>query len=339
MNKFWQVIVAILIIGTFLFSCNKEKERKINGVSFVATPHKVTETHITPVVALHANYAAIMPFGFVKSIAHPKVLFNTNKQWYGETVVGVNQNIIMLKKSGIKIMLKPQLWVWDGVFTGIIKMNTEEDWRLFELGYERFILTFAEVAEKNDVAIFCIGTELEFFIKHRPEFWENLIKKVRAVYKGKLTYAANWNEYTQTPFWAKLDYIGVDAYFPLVNEKTPSVNGLRLAWDKPKLLLKKYSDSLQKKILFTEFGYRSVAFTAHKPWDVAYDKTTVNLQGQTNATKVLFEQFWKENWFAGGFLWKWFPDYVNSGGVHNARFTPQNKPAEEVVREVYLKYK
>ena len=30
--------------------------------------------------------------------------------------------------------------------------------------------------------------------------------------------------------------------------------------------------------------------------------------------QALFEEFWHEDWFAGGFVWKWFHNYDKSGG-------------------------
>ena len=55
-------------------SC-KTQSNKINGVSFVASREAVNESHITPVVNLSANYAAIMPFGFMRNLDNPKVVF------------------------------------------------------------------------------------------------------------------------------------------------------------------------------------------------------------------------------------------------------------------------
>ena len=46
-------------------------------------------------------------------------------------------------------------------------------------------------------------------------------------------------------------------------------------------------------------------------------------------------QFWKEDWFAGGFAWKWFHKHSEVGGGNNNRFTPQNKPGEETLRKLY----
>jgi len=333
------VALIFLLITVIQFSCKGQSEKKINGVSFVASPNKVTQEDINPVIKLNANYVAIMPFGFIKSLDSPGVKYNSKDQWFGESVVGAKQYISELHKNNIKVMLKPQLWVWKGGFTGNIKMKSEEDWKILEKTYTDFILTYAKVAQDNNVAIYCIGTELELFIKNRSQFWSDLIQEVRTIYIGKLTYAANWDEYTKTHFWTALDYIGIDGYFPLSKNKTPQIQELKKGWQKHKVAMRKYADSLQKKVLFTEFGYRSVDYSAHKPWEVDYSKTSVNLQGQVNATHVLLDELWIEEWFAGGFLWKWFTHHDKAGGVTDPRFTPQNKPAEETVREFYVRFK
>lgn len=316
-------------------SCSGQSKQKYNGVSFVASGGAVTQEQVDPVLKLNANSAAIMPFGYIKSLDHPEVKYNSDRQWFGETKKGAEQYISMLHKNGVSVMLKPQIWVWKGEFTGKIKMNNEEDWLTLEKSYEKFILDYADLANTSKVELFCIGTELEQFIKHRPAYWEQLIKKVKTVYKGKLTYAANWDEYTRTPFWNLLDYIGIDAYFPLNEDKTPSMAQLKEGWVKHKEAIKSLSEKENKPILFTEYGYRSVDYTGSKPWEVDYSKTSVNLEGQVNATQVILETFWNEDWFAGGYVWKWFTFHDKAGGEHDPRFTPQNKPAEETLRLFY----
>ena len=73
-------------------------------------------------------------------------------------------------KEAFKIMVKPQIWVSKGVYTGKIDMNSEEDWKVLEESYEQFILGFAKTAEELNADIFCIGTELEKFV-------ENILEK------------------------------------------------------------------------------------------------------------------------------------------------------------------
>ena len=72
-------------------------------MSFVGSRDKVTQENVDPVVAVGANYAAVMPFGFLRSLKSPNVVFNTDRQWYGETRAGAKQYIELLQKNGIKI--------------------------------------------------------------------------------------------------------------------------------------------------------------------------------------------------------------------------------------------
>lgn len=321
----------------FIQSCNSQVS-KINGVSFVASPSSITETHVNPLVEIQANHAAIMPFGFMTSLKTPNVIFNTDRQWFGETCAGVKQYAQTLKAKGLKIMIKPQLWVMGGEFTGYIKMNTEKDWTAFETDYLKFILEYAKLAQTIDAELFCIGTELEQFIINRPEYWTQLITEIKLIYKGKLTYAANWDEFKRTPFWSELDYIGIDAYFPVSNSKTPSVTECLKAWTLHKSVIKTHVETYNKSILFTEYGYRSVDFSGKEPWKFDNTMNVVNLEAQYNTTKALFETFWGEEWFAGGFIWKWFHNHKSSGGLDNSQFTPQNKPVEQLIKYQYAAY-
>ncbi|WP_282123685.1 glycoside hydrolase family 113 [Algibacter mikhailovii] len=322
-----------MIVLTCIQFC--ASQAKINGVSFVASKDAITENHIQSVINLNANYAAIMPFGFIKDLANPNIIFDTDRQWFGETKAGAKQYIKTLQNHEVSIMLKPQIWVWRGEFTGLIEMQNENDWKVLETSYSKFILTYATLAQEMEVPIFCIGTELEKFISNRPTYWEDLIGQIKKVYKGKLTYAANWDEYTRTPFIAHLDYIGIDAYFPLSETKTPTVAECLVSWKPIKenmyLLSKKYD----KPILFTEYGYRSVDYSGKAPWKSDRSMTAVNFEAQTNTTRALFDSFWQEEWFAGGFVWKWFHNHENAGGLKDSRFTPQNKPVEELIRAQY----
>ena len=95
---------------------------------------------------------------------------------------------------------------------------------------------------------------------------------------------------------------------------------------------------LDRPILFTEFGYRSVDYSGKEPWRYDRSMTSVNLTAQNNATQALFEAVWQEDWFAGGYLWKWFIDHNEVGGLEDNQFTPQNKPVEEILKVYYGKY-
>ena len=330
-------LFAFTFIALLLSSCSAivPEYEKINGVSFVAARDSISQKHIDPVINVSANYAAVMPFGFIRDLQSPEIIHNTKRQWFGETRDGAQQYIEHLHSNNIKVMIKPQIWIWRGEFTGHLKMETEENWKTLEASYESFILEYAKLAEDIRAEMFCIGTELNSFVSERPEFWNQLIKKIQDVYKGKLTYAENWDTFAKVPFWKELDFIGIDAYFPLSEERTPTKEALKIGWQPHKDKIIDLHMAVDKPILFTEYGYRSTNFTAKEPWDSNHEIIDVNLEGQTTALHVLYEEFWQEDWFAGGFIWKWFHAHDRVGGNEDSQFTPQNKPAEELIKEVY----
>jgi hypothetical protein len=332
-----------LLVAFFLLVsiCNAQEKTKlnslkINGLSFVASKNNVTETTIQPVLNVNANWVTLMPFGFMESTTATNVHFNNLHQWWGETSGGIKEASVVFKKAGVKTMLKPQIWVKKGAYVGYIKMNSEEKWLQFEKSYEAFILHYAQIAETEKFPLFCVGTELDSFVKNRPEYWKKLISKIKQKYHGKLTYAANWNCYQVPTFWKELHYIGVDAYFPLSESKTPQVSELNEAWKETKLALGNFSKKNKKPILLTEFGYRSVDYSANKPWD-SNSNGAFNIEAQQNSLQSLFQTFWNEPWFAGGFLWKWFDNYSTAGGENHTGFTVQNKETESLIKYQYGK--
>ena len=195
------------------------------------------------------------------------------------------------------------------------------------------------IADSMKVGLFCIGTEVKASVRKRPHFWFALIKKIRANYKGKLTYASNWDNYQNIPFWKELDFIGVDAYFPLCETQTPSIAELKKAWQPVVNQLESYHCKMQKPIVFTEFGYLSVDGCAHKTWELESKVHQMDLNeiAQANAYNALFSTFWEKDWWGGGFLWKWFPNNQGHEGYFNKDYTPQGKKAAKILTDWYGK--
>lgn len=311
-----------------------KNENKINGVSFVAPPKEIGKKEIIqPLEVVSANYLSIMPYSFIPENSS-ELIFDSKWQWWGEKTQGTIKIIETAKSLGYGIMLKPHVWKRHGEFTGEHTYGKEEDWLKFEDSFSKYILHYAKIADSLGVSIFCLGTEWEKFVVARPVFWKKLIKEIRGVYSGKLTYASNWDEFNKVPFWEELDFIGVDGYFPLVNTTTPTEEEVEKGLVPFKNELKQLSDSVNRKVLFTEYGFRSRNNTAFKPWES--DRSgEVNLVGQVNGYQGFFRSFWKEEFIAGGFLWKWFSNHNEVGGLNNNGFTPQNKPVEKTIKERY----
>lgn len=314
----------------------------VKGANLVAPPQKPADTTFRALWADGGTWVAVVPYGFCRAgEAHfywhgnrPPGQRRGDGQWWGETPAGVAETVRMARAQGLKVMLKPHVWMMGSSHLDLA-FEKEADWQTFEADYRGYVLGNARLADSLKVDLFCITTELDKFALTRPAFWSQLITDVRTIYKGKLTYAANWDRYDKLPFWDQLDYIGVDAYFPLADDETPSVKAMVRGWKKPVMELARLSATFQKPILFTEFGYRSCDHTAKKPWESETD-CQPNLEAQTSAYIALYEVLGSQPWFAGGFVWKWFM-LEQHGPRERDRFSPQGKPAEIALRQAWAK--
>jgi len=330
--------LIVLFTYTFCFITNAQSN-KINGISLESYVEKLNANNIKSIKQVYANYVALISFAYMPNIASPDLYYKDENKWYGESMLGLPHHIKSLHSEGLKVMLKPQIFIRNGGYSGHIQMKDRENWVVLEANYSNYLLAYAKIAQQYNVELFCIGTELRQFILYRPKFWSQLISDIKKIYKGKLTYASNWDDYNQVPFWKELDYIGIDAYFPISEKETPTIEECKAGWKYTKKALYKFSKNKKQKVIFTEYGYRSINHAAREPWSHKTDSNAVNMEAQKNATQALIETFWGEDWFLGGFNWKWIKDHQDTGGDQNSNFTPQNKPAEEVLKEFYLMFK
>lgn len=337
------LIVWIILLVGCIYSCSSVQEKpyrydgaKLKGVSFVAPRDSIMDSCYVPVKQINAEWVSLMPYGFCEE-GTPNFMYGRNNQWkwWGESPAGVAHCVEVAHKQGLKVMLKPHMWISHGTFTGHFDLKTEEDWKIFEKQYGEYLLEFARIAESTHVELYCIATEMQTFVKKRPQFWFNIISEIKKVYKGQLTYAENWDTYQDVPFWKEMDFVGVDAYFPLSEERSPSTDALRNGWKQHLKALAKYSNKIRKPILFTEFGYVSTDYAARRPWETDRSQPE-NERLQADAYQALFEEVWSKDWMAGGFVWKWFPNLKPNDKARDP-YSPQNKHASLVLNEFYKK--
>ncbi|WP_456459342.1 glycoside hydrolase family 113 [Reichenbachiella sp.] len=330
-----------LIILACILSCGAVKEDradKINGLCLVAPPYELKSEYYQPIQRTGANWVAIIPYAFC-SPSQPQVTFDHPKQWIGETTAGIKQAIDLAHQAGLKVMLKPHIWVIGQGWAGDLNYESQEDLALWKTSYSTYLLNFAQVAQESEVEMISIGTEIRQIAKTNEGYWINLIKEIRKIYSGPLTYSANWDNYQNIPFWDKLDYIGIDAYFPMSESQTPTITGLTEKGSEIKQNLEYFSRAHLKKVLFTEFGFKSEDFCTAGHWKQNRQDKKVNLTGQANAYNALFKLYWNEDWFAGGFAWKWHYKHKEAGGSSDTTFTPQNKLAEKILKNQYSRSK
>ena len=339
-------LIFITLLSLLLYSCSEEESsvqvsEKMLGVCLVAPPKKFSQDPMPDITKVGSGWVAVVPYSYT-SKGKAELHFNTDSQWWGERQEGIEESVKLAKGAGLQVLLKPHVWV-RGSWVGALDYSSSKEWEAWESDYYDYIMFNARLASSMKVEALCVGTELKISVQKREAFWRKLIKDVREVYSGRLLYAANWDEYPLVPFWDDLDYIGVDAYFPLSQEKTPSIETLKKEWEPVVKSLQEFSSKQNRPIVFSEFGYLSLDGCTHNTWALEKKRkeTPINELAQANAYEALFEVFWEKKWWAGGLLWKWYPDYNKDNPrrayYYAGDYTPQEKESEVVIRKWYTK--
>ncbi|MEM8892468.1 MAG: hypothetical protein AAGD28_31095, partial [Bacteroidota bacterium] len=143
---------------------------KINGVNFVAPSRVVRSNPMTPVVDIGAGWISVMPYAY-SNRRSPGVRHNTPWQWWGEKTSGTIATIKFAQEKGLKVMLKPHIWVSGEGWAGDFFLENESDWQEWEKEYEAYILPLAIEAEKMGVEMICIATEYRQIVRKRPDYF------------------------------------------------------------------------------------------------------------------------------------------------------------------------
>lgn len=227
---------------------------------------------------------------------------------------------------GMQVILKPHVDVAGGGSRISIEPGDVNAW--FS-SYRDMILHYAAMAESQDVAQFVVGTELRGTSVHEAE-WRELIADVRDVYSGPITYAANHDEFSEVAFWDALDFIGVDAYFPLSEIPTTIISDLRRSWDPIVESLAEVADHFGRSVVFTEIGYPSQEGATTQPFNPNFSEV-VSEEEQAAALQAMIESLEPQPWFGGFHWWMWFDE---DDAAHAAlSYMPEGKLAGTILEE------
>lgn len=278
------------------------------------------------------RWIASIPYGFQRSpdsttIGHP------GHSIFSESDESLFALATFARARGMKVMLKPQLWVSHNSWTGMIDFKDEASWSLWFQNYENWIVHYAIVAELSGADLFCIGTELVITTLKHPERWRKIITRVREVYHGPLVYAANYGqEFEKIQFWNALDYIGLDNYYAVRSSTAGGEKEMRAAFLDQKERIAKIEEQWNRPLIFTEIGYHAntaAGMGSQEEQIDDYDETMQSL-----CYRLAFETYWNEPWFYGMYWWKWFSNPEDRGKDADPH-SPHGRLAEKVMSEWY----
>ncbi len=287
------------------------------------------------------EWLSITPFGWMSTLSsttiggeHAKGSFMPPGAESKDRVAGV---FTQARAAGMKVILKPHIWIGRGEWRGSIAPEGG-DWASWWKSYRTFILYYAEMAERLDAEAFVVGVELVSALEAHPEEFARTVAEVRKVYSGKITYSANWDELHPPKLWRQLDAVGVQLYPPLSDDPAPSIADLCAAL-KPHLeTWTTLAADADRPLWLTEVGYKSAPTAVKEPFgwpeNLPKELRASDERLQARAYRALFEEVARHERVEAVYLWKYFtdPDTDEEGDFG---FSPRGKQAEEVMRKAF----
>ena len=271
---------------------------------------------------------------------HQSNIYSTDVQsgWDTPSDQSLRTAAAFIHSKGAHVIFNVHDNPYDGQWRAMINPGDRNGWFT---NYGNQLVHYAGLAQANGVEEMVLGTELSSMT--RPDYnssntsnWQAMIQRVRGQYGGALTYSAQHDGYMSDlqnlGFWGQLDYIGISAYYGL-GGGTPSVDSIKGTWDYwNNQSIRNIANQYGKKVLFTEVGYQSKSNSLSDPGASYGWGGGVDLTVQANAYQGLLEYWNNYSYMNGAAFWDWSSD-PNAGGTNNVDYTPQGKPAEQIMKQ------
>lgn len=283
-------------------------------------------SQVDALVALGVTHLALNPFAYVKHSRDTTIRRGGDDSLSDDDL---RAQIAQAHARGLTVMLKPHLWAWT-YLAGESNTTIRHDaagWRAWFESYTAWAVHNARIAEETGCAWMTVGLEFTEASRANPGAWARVAEACRAVYRGKLLYAANWyEEYALFADWDAFDAIGVNAYFPLEGD---TVDALAASWGPHLDAVEQVAKG--RPVLFPEAGYRAVTGGTREPWNGA---GAPDPERQARAYEALMRACTRRPWFGGVYWWKWFTDAAGEAGAYGGdgdRYVPE-EPTRRVLR-------
>jgi hypothetical protein len=288
--------------------------------------------------ATGANYVALVVPYYQSNTGSTDI----QNGWNTPTDDSLASAIDFAHSIGLSVAIKVHIEPYTGDWRANINPGDRDTW--FQK-YGDNLVHLGTIGQAHHAEMMILGTELVSMASDQingsnSQHWFSMIGRVRAVFSGLLSYDANATnnngnpfeeENTSVNFWSALDVVSLSAYYNL-NTNDNSVASLEGQWDYwNNSEIMKFQQKVGKPIIFGEIGYRSVDQAHQAPWDSGrgggYNPTE-----QANDYQALMDYWNKYSYMNGVFWWDWNSN-PNAGGNGDTSYTPQNKPAQQVMTQ------
>ena len=244
------------------------------------------------------------------------------------TPAAVAAGIRLAHRDGFHVFLVPLVTVATTPhWAGGIRPGDAAHARAWFRGYWRALLPYVRAAARAHVDQVSIGTELAKLERAPSALWVDLLRRVRRVYSGPLTYDRNHasadsvlSPWMRSPL---LTTLGISAWYPVSTQTVgTSQAGLDAAWHHSVgRHLDRIARRLRKPIIVSEIGYRANADCLIAPyrWSSSAPRDPAC---QADAYWAALKDLSTDPHVRGVFVWAWSIPY----------FQPNNLPGAAVLR-------
>ena len=230
------------------------------------------------------------------------------------------------RSLNLKIILKAMVNCRDGYWRAYIRffdtdVPTEPGWAAWFEAWTAHVCRVARMAEENRADLFCAGCEM-VGTDHREAEWRQLIREVRRIYHGPVTYNCDKFQEDHVTWWDALDCISSSGYYPL--------SDLRSNFDR----IQAVAESFGLPFMFMECGCPSREDSENRPNDWRFGKG-LSLEAQRVWYQAFLEEIRRHPFVRGTGWWDWsatrlYPEYA---GEDNNGYCTFGKPANRLLAD------
>jgi hypothetical protein len=202
--------------------------------------------------------------------------------------------------------------------------------------YRKLLMPYATAAQAGHAASFVVGTELESL--ETAHGWSGVIKAIRSVYKGRLAYDQNFDEFAAGDERLPLRTFDIDAYPRFSLPDSASVGELAQAWDD---WLGSHPLRVRRQLTLSEIGIAAVPGAYSDPGDwTGTEHSVIDTRVQANWYRAVCQAVQTEHVGGGIFWWEVSFDANPAEPAewdHTDRLTFLGRPAQTVIKNCFAK--
>jgi hypothetical protein len=229
----------------------------------------------------------------------------------------IRRTVGYARQLGMKVALMPIIHLENrgpGRWRGVLEPEDEEGWWA---SYEEFVFHYAKIAGEEGVDWFFVGSELGS-LEADVVRWANIIEEVRELGDFSVTYSANWDRFEKTPFWNRLDAIGISLYEPVLED---AVDAQKAEIATFRAHVESFASRHDSPIIVSEFGFPSRPSAQSQPWN-ASGEATADLATQETLTERTLDVWCGVETLESVFIW----NLHGIGGGLDSNFDIRRKP-------------